>query len=101
MENEQNTKQQITKEFITYYLDEKIRQNPDYIVVTFYDLRIKRNLSEEDTDIFLKLAKIRLENLDYQVYFTGAEFTYKRTRIKVQDNQYLIATKNTEGIDIR
>ena len=96
MEIEQNSKQKVTTEFISNYLDEKIKQSPDMLICTFYDLRIKHNVAEDDVDRFLELAKIRLENLDYQVYFTGAEFTYKHTRRKVQDNEYLIALKQSQ-----
>ena len=42
---------------------------------------------------FLKYAKIRLENMNYQVYFTGAKFTYNNEIRQVQDNEYMIAIK--------
>ena len=83
----------MTTKFVTDYLDKKIEENEDYIICTFYDLRIKNNLSEEKVQEFLKLAKIRLENMNYQVYFTGAKFTYKNTRKVVENNQYMIAIK--------
>lgn len=79
--------------FITEYLDKKIQENEDYIVCTFYDLRIKHNLSEEQVQIFLELAKTRLENLNYQVYFTGAKYNYRNNRNIVESNQYMVAIK--------
>lgn len=83
----------MTTKFVTEYLDKKIEENEDYIVCTFYDLRIKNNLSEEQVQEFLELAKTRLENLQYQVYFTGAKFDYKNNRNIVENNQYMVAIK--------
>ena len=83
----------MTTKFVTEYLDRKIEENEDYIVCTFYDLRIKNNLSEEQVQEFLELAKTRLENLQYQVYFTGAKFDYKNNRNIVENNQYMVAIK--------
>ena len=76
----------MTTEFINDYLDEKMKENEEYIVCTFYDLRVKHNVAESEVDKFLELAKIKLENMNYQVFFTGAEFTYKFARRTVQDN---------------
>lgn len=83
----------MTLEFVTDYLDKKINENDNYIVCTFYDLRIRNKVLEKDVDDFLKYAKIRLENLNYQVYFTGAKFTYNNEMKQVQDNEYMIAIK--------
>lgn len=38
----------MTKEFVTHYIDKKIYENEDYIRYTFYELRVKNNLSEEE-----------------------------------------------------
>ena len=59
----------MTTQFITDYLDEKINENEDYIVCTFFDLRVKNNISEDDVQSFLELAKIKLEHMDYNVFF--------------------------------
>lgn len=83
----------MTTKFVTEYLDRKIEKNEDYIVCTFYDLRIKNNLSEEQVQEFLELAKTKLEDLHYQVYFTGAKIDYKNIRKIVEDNEYMVAIK--------
>ena len=54
---------------------------------------VKNNLTEQQVNEFLRLSKIRLENLDYQVYFTGAKYTYKGEINKVEDNQLMVAIK--------
>ena len=78
---------------INEMLDKKIIENDKYIRITFYELRIKYNLNEEQTQEFLKLCKTRLENLGYQVYFTGAKYNYGGKRREVQSNDLMIAVK--------
>ena len=78
-------------------LEEKMNENDEYIKYTFYELRVKYNLSEQETDRFLELIRIKLQNQNYNVYFTGATFEYKNARIKVQENELIIAVKE-EGI---
>ena len=75
-------------------LKDKIKSNPNYIRYTFYELRVKYDLSEEDTDRFLILIRTKLENENYKVYFTGAKFEYENSKITVQDNELLIAIKD-------
>ena len=53
--------------FIEAYMEEKINQDENYIVCTFYDIRVKHNLSEKETDEFLELSRNRLQNLGYRV----------------------------------
>ena len=74
-------------------LKDKIKSNPNYIRYSFYELRVKYNLSEEDTDRFLFLIRTKLENEDYKVYFTGAKFEYEDSNRTVQDNELMIAIK--------
>lgn len=83
----------MTLEFIDNYLNEKIAENEDIIIYTFYELRIKNNLSEEDIYKFLELNKIRLENLGYKTYFVGEKFKYDGIDKTVQDNELMVAIK--------
>lgn len=50
------------KDLCTKLLNSKIAENENFIRFTFYELRVKNNLSEEDTDEFLRLAMTYLEN---------------------------------------
>ena len=79
--------------FVGKIIDEKQEQNDKYIVFSFFELRIKYNLTEEQISEFLKLSKNRLENTKYKVYFTGEEFTYQGQTRKVLDNELMIAIK--------
>lgn len=84
----------MTKQFITEYLGKKMSENANFIRFTFYELRVKHNLSEDDTDEFLRLAMTYLENKGYDVYVGNARYTYKNANQHVQPNELLIAFKN-------
>ena len=74
-------------------LKEKLRIDSNYIKYTFYELRVKYDLSEYDTNRFLDLLKIKLQNENYKVYNTRDSFKYKNEIIVVKDNELLIAIK--------
>lgn len=83
----------MTLEEITNYINNKINENDNILIFSFYEIRIKLNLSEQQTDEFLKLSKTRLENLGYKVYFTGAKYTYENIQKEVQANELMVAIK--------
>lgn len=83
----------MTTQFVEKLIHSKMNVEQNEIIFTFYELRIKHNLTEEQTDEFLALCKTRLENLDYKVFFSGARFTYKEQQKVVQDNELLVAIK--------
>ena len=86
----------MTKQFISNYIDNKMSENANFIRFTFYELRVKHNLSEDDTDEFLRLAMTYLENKSYEVYIGNARYTYKNANQNVQPNELLIAFKNVK-----
>lgn len=81
--------------FVINYINNKLAETNDinYIRYTFYELRVKNNLSEKDLDKFLEINKNYFENKGYSVYFTGAKFTYKNANMTVQPNEIMIAVK--------
>jgi len=81
------------KRFTINYIEEKERENPNYIRYSFYELRVKHNLSEKEVDEFLRINKDYFENNSYNVYFTGAKFTYNNSSMTVQPNELMIAIK--------
>ena len=83
----------MTMQFVTDYIDKKLKENPNYIRYTFYELRVKNNLSEDEVDEFLRINKNYFENKDYSVYFTGAKFECNNAKSTVQDNELMIAIK--------
>ena len=83
----------MTVKFVEEYWNSKLKENEEYMVCTFYDLRVKNNVSEEDVDKFLEWGRNKLQNMGYKVYFTGTRFVYQNANRKVEDNQYIIAIK--------
>ena len=84
-------------DYVGKYIEYKLLENEEEIRITFYELRVKENLSEEQTEQFLQLCKNKLENMNYNVYFTGETFTYKQCNRMVQPNELLIAVKKGES----
>lgn len=83
----------VTAKEVADYLDEKKEKNINFIICTFYELRIKKNLSKEDTVQFLDYSKIRLKNYGYKVFFTGQNYTYQNDNRTVKDNELMVAIK--------
>lgn len=85
----------MTDNFVIEYINNKIKEskNENFIRYTFYELRVKNNLSEKEVDRFLKINKDYFENKDYKVYFTDAKYTYKGANMTVQPNELMIAVK--------
>ena len=75
-------------------LEEKMNENHEFIKYTFYELRVKYNLSEQETERFLELIRMKLLNENYLVYFTGTKFEYKEEKLIVGNNNLMVAVKN-------
>ena len=83
----------MVKELYIKLIDDKIALNEKFIRFTYYELRVKNNLSEQDTDEFLKICRTYLENNDYEVYVGNARYSYNNLNTNVQPNELLIAFK--------
>ncbi len=86
----------MTKQFVIDYISKKEQENENYIRYTYYELKVKNNLSEDDIDTFLKINRDYFENKGYNVYFTGAKFIYQNCNRVVESNELMIAIKETE-----
>ena len=83
---------------IDMYLENKLKQDKKCIIFTFYELRVKLDLTSEETYNFLHLVSTKLENNNYKIYRTGQEYFYQEKK-KVEDNQLMVAVnceKNKE-----
>lgn len=83
----------MTMQFITKYIEDKINENESFIRYTFYELRVKNNLDEEEIQLFLEINKNYFENKNYKVYFTGQKFLYENKNMIVKSNELMIAVK--------
>ena len=78
---------------ISKLIEDKLNINSNFIEFSFYELRVSRNMSENDVDIFLKYARTKLENMGYRVYFTNAKYRYNEKNYIVESNKLMIAIK--------
>ena len=78
---------------ITEYLDNKIEQNSKRLIFTFYELRIKMDLTEPTVEKFLRLSETRLINLGYKTFRPGEIYEYQGEKQSVKENELLIAIK--------
>jgi len=74
-------------------IEKKIIEDENFIKFTFYELRVKENLSEEDMYGFIAFAKNKLENLNYKTYRTRQKYEYNYKTDIVKDNELLVAIK--------
>ena len=81
---------------IDMYLENKLKLNKNCVIFTFYELRVKLNLTSEETYNFLHLVSTKLENNNYKIYRTGQEYFYKEKK-KVEDNQLMVAIKDIKN----
>lgn len=81
------------KQFIIELISKKEEENEEFVKYTFYELRVKYNLTEQEVNQVLKISKDYFENKGYKVYFTGARFVYQNANRMVQDNELMIAIK--------
>lgn len=85
----------MTDAFVIEYTNNKIKniENKNFVRYTFYELRIKNNLTDDEVDRFLRISREYFENRDYKVYFTNAKYVYKNANMIVQPNELMIAVK--------
>ncbi len=83
----------MTLDFITEYIEQKINKNEELVKFTYYELRVKLDLSTEETEEFVNLITIKLRNLKYKTYKAGESYTYNGTKYTVLENELIVALK--------
>lgn len=83
----------MTDKFIINYIAKKEKENPEFIRYSYYELKIKSNLNDEEIDKFLRVNRDYFENHGYKVYFTNARYEYNGAFQNVQPNELMIAFK--------
>ena len=81
------------KKFTIELIETKEKLNENYIRYSYYELKVKDDLSEKEIDEVLRISRDYFENKGYKVYFTNAEFEYKNSKRKVETNEYMVAFK--------
>ena len=72
----------------------KISENERYVRYSYFELRVKRDLSEDEAQNVIRLVKNKLENMNYKVYLKGERFVFEDANRIVDTNEYLIAIKD-------
>lgn len=80
-------------ELIEKYVQEKIEKNEKLIKFSFFEVRVKMDISEKQDELFIDLCKNKLENIGYTVYLEGERFIFENANRMVQDNEVIIAIK--------
>jgi hypothetical protein len=80
------------KSFVDKYVNEKISKGEDKVSISFFDIRVKNNFSEAETEEFIKFAKSRLEKAGFKVYLSGI-YEYHDFKHQVNPNELLVAIK--------
>lgn len=75
------------------YIESKIKDNPDEIRFTFFEIRVKLNKTEQEAKLLLNIAQNKLENSGYRCYFEDEKFEFKNAYRRVQPNELMIAVK--------
>lgn len=80
--------------FVENFVNVKITKNNDIVKFSYFEIKIKMNMDEEDIDRFLKCSKIILEDQGYHVYQLGEKYNFEGEQRKVEDNEFLVAIPN-------
>lgn len=83
----------MTEQFMFDYISRKEKENAKFIRYSYYELKVKSNLTDEEIDQFLRVNRDYFENHGYKVYFTNARYTYNGASQNVQPNELMIAFK--------
>ena len=75
-------------------LSDKIKEDENKVIISFYELKIKRNLNKQDTFDALHTISEELIKNNYKVYRTNQKYTYNNKEYIVESNELMIGIKN-------
>ena len=78
---------------ITDLIEHKIEQNPNKIVFSFFEMKIKLGLSDSVIEATIDLIATRLTNIGYKVYKTGETYIFQDNKYIVETNELLVGIK--------
>ena len=76
------------------FLRQKLNENGNIIICTYYEINFKLDISENDENSFLIYVREKLENLGYDVYFTNSKYFYDNQEKIVNTNEPFVAIKS-------
>ena len=82
------------KKEIFKLLEDKIKQDENKVTISFYELKIKRNLNKQDMFDVLHTISEELIKSEYKVYRTSQKYIYNNEEHIVESNELMIGIKN-------
>lgn len=87
-------KSSIDLQKIDEYLERKIEEGKNKVVCPYFEVKTQVGVLKDDENEFLRLARNKLENKGYDVYFTFSNYIYKGKEETVGINDFIVAIKN-------
>lgn len=74
-------------------INDKLNTDREKVVISYYELKVKRNL--ENTELFgvLHIISEELEKRGYKTYRTGQKYIFNNKETIVESNELLIGIK--------
>ena len=90
------------EDYVNNYIKDKINEQGDFLKFSFYELRLKENLSNDDTDDFLEMAKsesktMEANNETFSIESQIGEIINIFTLIAQRDNKIFSASINIKN----
>lgn len=83
----------MTLDELDRYINDKIEKEKNFIIFTYYEIRVKMNLSKEESIVALDLIKRKLENNQYNILYPGDVYYIHSHPRTVKENELLVAIK--------
>ena len=75
------------------YINNKIDKEGKFLIFTYYEIRVKMNLTKEEAMVVIDLIKRKLTNNNYSVLFPGEIYYKNSQQVRVKENELLVAIK--------
>ena len=75
------------------YINNKIDKEGKFLIFTYYEIRVKMNLTKEEAMVVIDLIKRKLTNNNYSVLFPGDIYYKNSQQVRVKENDLLVAIK--------
>lgn len=80
-------------QFVDDYIEKKLEEDEEYIICSYFELRVKYDKSEVEINEILPLLKNKLSNMRYKILNRGDDYSYYGTPARVKENQFFVAMK--------
>jgi len=83
----------MTVEEISKLINKKIAENPNKVVIKYFEMKIERNLSNTELLAILNIIRNILNSLGYKVFSDGNEYNYDDKKCIVKTNELMVGIK--------